>query len=121
ARQCVLGKRQNSRQSLLRSARETRAEAESTSLQRCATDLASLISRLSRQVAADAKEAEALTRVPFSDKPGAETHELDQIRGYEGQGARLYFEVFALHLGQEREDLAFPARLRRPPRHAIDG
>jgi CRISPR-associated protein Cas1 len=62
ARQCVLGKLQNSRQSLLRSARETRSEAENASLQRCATELASLISRLSRQVAADTDEVEALTR-----------------------------------------------------------
>jgi CRISPR-associated protein Cas1 len=118
ARQCVLGKLQNSRQSLLRSARETRADAESTSLQRCAADLSSLISRLSRQVAAD--EAEALTRVPFSDKLEAETHELDQIRGYEGQGASLYFEVFTLHLRQQREDFAFTTRSRRPPRDAIN-
>src|ERR671923_1120057 len=36
ARQCVLGKLQNSRQSLLRSARETRVEVESAGLQRCA-------------------------------------------------------------------------------------
>jgi CRISP-associated protein Cas1 len=120
ARQCVLGKLQNSRQSLLRSARETRAEAESASLQRSAADLASLISRLSRQVAADADKAEALTRVPFSAEPGAETHELDQIRGYEGQGASLYFEVFALHLRQQREDFAFTTRSRRPPCDAIN-
>ena len=111
---------QNSRQSLLRSARETRSEAESASLQRCAADLASLISRLSRQVAADADKAEALTRVPFSDELGAETHELDQIRGYEGQGASLYFEVFALHLRQQREDFAFTTRSRRPPRDVIN-
>jgi CRISPR-associated protein Cas1 len=120
ARQCVLGKLQNSRQSLLRSARETRSEAESARLQRCATDVASLISRLSRQGGADANGAVALTRVPFSDKPGAETHELDQIRGYEGQGASLYFEVFALHLRQQREDFAFTTRSRRPPRDVIN-
>ena len=40
ARQCVLGKMQNARQSLLRSARETQADDESASLQRCATELA---------------------------------------------------------------------------------
>ncbi len=121
ARQCVLGKLQNSRQSLLRSARETRTEAESKSLQRCATELARLISRLSQQAAAkDVDEAEALTKALLLEKPEAETHELDQIRGYEGQGASLYFEVFALHLRQQREDFAFTTRSRRPPRDAIN-
>jgi CRISP-associated protein Cas1 len=120
ARQCVLGKLQNSRQSLLRSARETRVEAENTSLQRYATELASLISHLSQQVAAKADKPAALTRVPFSDEPEAETHELDQIRGYEGQGASLYFEVFTLHLRQQRADFAFTTRSRRPPRDAIN-
>jgi CRISPR-associated protein Cas1 len=120
ARQCVLGKLQNSRQSLLRSARETRVEAESASLQCYATELASLISPLSRQVAAKADEPAALTREPFSDESEAGTHELDQIRGYEGQGASLYFEVFALHLRQQREDFAFTTRSRRPLRDAIN-
>jgi CRISPR-associated protein Cas1 len=111
---------QNARQSLLRSARETQAEAESASLQRCATELARLINLLSRQVTAETNKAEALTRASFPGEPEAETPTLDQIRGYEGQGASLYFEVFTLHLRQQREDFAFTTRSRRPPRDVIN-
>lgn len=99
ARQCVLGKLQNCRQSLLRSARENDVEAESARLQACTADLARLISQLSQQ---------------------AETSSIDQIRGYEGQGASLYFDVFTLHLRQQREDFRFTVRSRRPPRDAIN-
>lgn len=120
ARQCVLGKLQNSRQSLLRSARETQVEAESASLQRCATELARLISLLSRRAMTEADALEVLTGTPFSDEPAAVTHALDQIRGYEGQSASLYFEVFALHLRQQREDFTFTIRSRRPPRDTIN-
>jgi CRISPR-associated protein Cas1 len=120
ARQCVLGKLQNSRQSLLRSARETRSEADSASLQRCATELARLISRVSRQRMGETDTVAALPEAPFPDEPETGAHVLDQIRGCEGQGASLYFEVFALHLRQQHEDFAFTTRSRRPPRDAIN-
>jgi CRISPR-associated protein Cas1 len=120
ARQCVLGKLQNSRQSLLRSARETRTEAERARLQRCAAGLAGLIRQLSRPVAVEADEAEALPREPCPDAAEAASDEIDQLRGYEGQAASLYFEVFTLHLQQQREDFAFITRSRRPPRDAIN-
>ena len=45
---------------------------------------------------------------------------LEQIRGYEGQAASLYFEVFTLHLRQQRGDFTFTTRSRRPPRDAIN-
>ena len=40
---------------------------------------------------------------------------MDSIRGFEGQGANLYFKVFALHLRQQRLDFPFARRSRRPP------
>jgi CRISPR-associated protein Cas1 len=82
--------------------------------------LARLISLLSRQAAAEADVAESSVKAPSADELEAGTHALDQIRGYEGQGAHLYFEVFALHLRQQREDFAFTTRSRRPPRDAIN-
>ena len=120
ARQYVLGKLQNARQSLLRSARETSAEAESSTLQHCAAELAKLIYRLGWQEETETEAAEALPRTPSPAEQETETCVLDQIRGYEGQGASLYFEVFTLHLRQQREDFAFTTRSRRPPRDAIN-
>lgn len=96
ARQCVAGKLQNSRQSLLRSARESDSEFEATRLRDCAEELGRLLGRLHRGAA------------------GEEAQTMDQIRGYEGQAANLYFEVFRLHLRQQREDFDFVARSRRP-------
>jgi CRISPR-associated protein Cas1 len=120
ARQCVLGKLQNARQSVLRSARETRVEAESERLQHCTAELARLISQVSRQAAPSAAAAHDKSRALSRDEPEATTQELDQIRGYEGQSAHLYFEVFTLHLRQQREDFTFTTRSRRPPRDAIN-
>ena len=120
ARQCVLGKLQNARQSVLRSARETRVEAESKRLQHCAAELARLIRQMNRQAAPSANVTDARSRALGRDEPEAATQELDQIRGYEGQSANLYFEVFTLHLRQQREDFAFTIRSRRPPRDAIN-
>jgi CRISPR-associated protein Cas1 len=102
ARQCVAGKLQNSRQSLLRSARESDAPEESARLQECATEIAHLLGAMQH----------AINR--------GEAHTLDQIRGYEGQASSLYFEVFSLHLRQQREDFAFTTRSRRPARDAIN-
>ncbi|MBI1766090.1 MAG: CRISPR-associated endonuclease Cas1 [Acidobacteria bacterium] len=42
------------------------------------------------------------------------------IRGYEGQAASLYFEVFSLHLQQQRDDFAFTTRSKRPPGDVIN-
>jgi CRISPR-associated protein Cas1 len=102
ARQCVAGKLQNSRQSLLRSARESSSPEESARLQECAAEIAQLLGTIQYAY----NRGEALT--------------VDQIRGYEGQGANLYFEVFDLHLRQQREDFTFRGRSRRPARDAIN-
>ncbi len=113
ATQCVVGKLQNSRVSLLRSARETENETEKQTLQTCADDINLLLRRLLHPTDEEPDETD-LT-------PPAEIRPLtDRIRGYEGQAASLYFEIFDLHLRQQREDFAFTTRSRRPPRDAIN-
>ena len=91
ARQFVAGKIQNSRQSLLRSARESDSEEDRSKLQTCAADMATMLRWLERSV------------------------NTDEVRGLEGQAASLYFSVFSLHLRQQRDEFAFATRTRRPP------
>lgn len=119
ARQCVVGKLQNSRVSLLRSARETDNEAEKQKLQTCAEEISILLRRLLHPLDDEAEpvlDDTGTMRLPQAAIRSA----TDRIRGYEGQAASLYFEVFALHLRQQREDFAFTTRSRRPPRDAIN-
>ena len=119
ATQCVVGKLQNSRVSLLRSARETDHEAEKLQLQNCQENIATLLRRLLHPLDDEAEpevDATGTLRLPNSELRTL----TDRIRGYEGQAASLYFEVFALHLRQQREDFAFTTRSRRPPRDAIN-
>lgn len=92
SKKIVTGKIYNSRQNLLRSARENETEAEKAKLQTCAENLSNILRWLERE---------------------AET--TDSIRGYEGQAASLYYGVFSLHLRQQREDFNFAKRSRRPP------
>lgn len=96
ARQFVAGKIQNSRQSLLRSARESDDAEEQERLQSRAADLATMLRWLEQSVS------------------------IDEVRGLEGQSANLYFSVFALHLRQQRDEFAFCTRSRRPPRDFIN-
>jgi len=96
ARQCIAGKLQNSRISLLRSARETEIAAERERLQACAEQIVDILRRLQH------------------------TDSLDQARGYEGQAANLYFSVFDLHLRQQRAAFTFGTRSRRPARDPIN-
>lgn len=104
ARQIIAGKLQNSRNSLLRAARETNFTDEGAQLT-TATDA------LSRQI-------QELTRWTVDDlrQPGA----LDRLRGAEGLGSATYFGVFTFLLKQQREDFAFATRTRRPPRDRIN-
>jgi len=97
AQQFVLGKVQNSRQCLLRSARETSNENEKLKLQ---------------------EEAKELARILYWVEK--ETNEISVLRGYEGQAASLYFSVFTLHLQQQREIFQFSTRSRRPPLDRIN-
>lgn len=118
ARQCVAGKLQNSRQSLLRSARESSSDQEAAQLKRCAEDLSRLLDKLHRGVARSESGENN-----YDDAGGTlqtEFQTVDRIRGYEGQAASLYFEAFSLHLRQQREDFEFSTRTRRPARDAIN-
>jgi CRISPR-associated protein Cas1 len=104
SRQIIAGKLQNSRNSLLRAARETDAAEERAKLTEAADALARQIQELGRW-----------TPEAFG-QPGA----LDRLRGAEGMGSATYFGVFSLLLKQQREDFGFAARTRRPPRDRIN-
>lgn len=96
AKQCIAGKIQNSRQSVLRSAREIENPEEATRLQNVARELGNVIGDLEK--AAD----------------------MDVVRGHEGIAASRYFSVFSLHLKQQRTDFNFVTRSRRPPLDRIN-
>ena len=91
ARQCIAGKIQNARQSLLRSGRETKSEGEKQALQNCANELGNILIELSKSKTAD------------------------EARGHEGLAANRYFGNFSLHFSQQRDDFLFTTRTRRPP------
>jgi CRISPR-associated protein Cas1 len=94
ARNVVRGKLQNSRNTLLRRARDADAEAaENLDVARAAIDA------LDRRLAA------------VSDH--------DEIRGYEGQVARHYFSVFS-EMIPNRKGFEFNGRNRRPPRDRVN-
>jgi CRISPR-associated protein Cas1 len=86
SRQIVAGKIQNSRNSLLRAARENESEPERAQLQ-------AVIDALGRQV----------MELPAQD-------DRDKIRGAEGMASQLYFSVLTLTLKQQREDSTFTKR-----------
>src|SRR5437016_1990590 len=96
SRQIVAGKIQNSRNSLLRTARETESEREREQLQ-------AVIDALGRQV---------LELAAQDDR--------DKIRGAEGMASQLYYSVFSLTLKQQRDAFSFTTRSRRPPRDRIN-
>ena len=92
ARQMVAAKIQNSRNQILRSARDSRRPDEVTTLTQVAGRL-----------------AEALARVRSAEK-------VNDIRGAEGEAARDYFSVFGLMIADQRDAFGFDGRTRRPPR-----
>jgi CRISPR-associated protein Cas1 len=102
ARQIIAGKIQNSRNSLLRAARENDDAAEQGQLQKVIDALARQIQNLADSVAA------------------AAAPQLDALRGAEGLAAQLYFSVFSLVLKQQREAFLFTTRSRRPARDRIN-
>ncbi len=91
ARNCVAGKLQNSRQVLLRGAREARLEADTARLTRAANTLAESLATAER----------------------AET--LDVLRGCEGDAAREYFATFDALIREDPETFTLHGRTRRPP------
>ncbi len=91
ARTFVAGKLRNTRQVVLRGARDSHDDADRDALRQCGRLLAGHIRRL----------------------PGATT--LDEARGIEGDGARVYFEaVRHLIRTDARETFVFERRNRRP-------
>jgi CRISPR-associated protein Cas1 len=97
ARTFVAGKIKNTRQVLVRGARETKDDEESAQLTRRADDLAASLRAL----------------------PGA--GDLDTLRGIEGEAARQYFSGLNLVLRADaRPVFAMDGRSRRPPRDRIN-
>lgn len=96
ARQIVAGKIQNSRNSLLRAARENGESQENE--------------RLTSAI-------DALARSLFEL---ASANDTDAVRGSEGICAQIYFAVFALALKKQRQDFFFTVRTRRPPLDRIN-
>lgn len=96
AKNIVAGKIQNSRQVILRSARDTKEASEADKLRNTAENLADCLQRL-----------EGMT-------------DLDQVRGVEGEAARRYFDVFELMIFRDREVFKFDGRNRRPPRDPVN-
>lgn len=92
ARQIVAAKIQNSRNVLLRAARESPDPHDRLVL----TDAA-------------AYEADVLRRLKAATQ-------LDEIRGCEGDAARTYFSVFGYMVRSDRSAMAPEGRSRRPPR-----
>ena len=92
ARSCVAGKIKNSRQVLMRAAREASNLTEEQSLSRTADDLAASLRAL------------------------ASVENLDALRGVEGEAARNYFGAMNQVIKPAyRNDFAFNGRTRRPP------
>lgn len=97
ARACIAGKLRNSRQVLLRGAREAKAEADASALTRGADDLAAALRAL----------------------PGAADR--DVVRGVEGEAARQYFACLNLIVRADaREHFSMDGRSRRPPRDRMN-
>ncbi len=104
SRAIIAGKIQNSRNSLLRAARETEEPTEKAKLDSAADALARQIQELGR----------------WKPESPATTNALDILRGTEGMAAQTYFSVFSLLLKQQRDDFTFGNRSRRPPRDRIN-
>ena len=95
-RAIVAGKLQNSRRVLLRGAREARSGTDATELRRAGDALAAALRGLRGAASAD------------------------EVRGIEGQAARIYFEAFSHLLRHDREAFGMRQRSRRPPRDRIN-
>ncbi len=92
ARSCIAGKIKNSRQVLMRAAREAGEADEEQSLTRTADNLAASLRGL------------------------AAVQDLDALRGVEGEAARNYFGAMNQVIKPAyRKDFAFTGRTRRPP------
>lgn len=104
ARAIIAGKLQNSRNSILRAAREADEPAEKLELDKAGEALARQLHDLGRWTP---------ERLACPDV-------LDILRGAEGMAAQTYFSVFTLMLKQQRAEFSFLGRSRRPPRDRIN-
>ena len=92
ARNMVAGKIQNTRQIVLRAAREAKDGDDGDALKETARKLASSVEQL-----------------PFVE-------DLDRLRGFEGDAARQHFSSFSNMIREDRKTFALKGRNRRPPR-----
>jgi len=98
ARNVVAGKVRNSRQILLRGARETDNEDEAAELRTAARVLADVLFHLKG------------------------TTDIDHVRGFEGEAANAYFGVFDLMVKEnDRANFRMSTRTRRPPLDPMNG
>ena len=102
ARQIIAGKLQNSRNSLLRGARESEISNFKSQIEEATDALARQVRRLGEFQISDLKS------------------QMDELRGIEGMAAVTYFGVFGLLLKQQRDHFTFATRSRRPPRDRIN-
>ncbi len=96
ARNIVAAKIQNSRQILLRGARETDNTEIESGLRRAAEALSHAIHELRK------------------------SGNIEEIRGFEGASANAYFHVFDTMVKENRETFIMHGRTRRPPRDHIN-
>ncbi len=96
ARQIVAGKVQNTRQVLLRAAREAAIDEDADALSAEAAHLASILIRLRTMT------------------------DIDVVRGLEGEAARAYFGVFGRMVSADRRGFEPDGRNRRPPRDRVN-
>jgi len=96
AKAIIAGKIQNSRQVLLRSARENENEKEEALLRNTANELEAAIRSI------------------------ASVKKTDELRGIEGDAARKYFASLNYCIRQNRSEFEFDKRTRRPPRSRIN-
>ena len=96
ARMFVAGKGQNTRQMLLRAARDANDPANAGQLRKIAEFIA--------------------YRLPSLEKAAT----LDEARGMEGEITRAYFEAFGLMVKADSAAFAFDGRNRRPPRDPMN-
>lgn len=96
ARQIVAAKVQNSRQILLRAARDASRQDDRIALEAATARMAAMLDRLH------------------------ESHDLNVTRGLEGESASAYFEVFPRMLRVDRRVFTTGRRTRRPPRDRLN-
>jgi len=91
ARNIIAAKIKNSRHIILRAARETDDDAESSHLEKVAQKLNSSLLMLQN------------------------VSDLEQLRGIEGEAAKAYFETFNIMIRVDREHFKMNGRTKRPP------